>query len=506
MCQSKEQGGRRCKGKGSGSSFFPATLVSDLPEGGYVCPRCGATASRNNAHVCTAKNLVEFNDFQAKVNSILKDARYKPLVVGEDARRAVQAKLNGEQTPAPEFLYVNENSSEVEMILAEADISVTSQSGLVTIADADIYVTRQGDLVTIADNEGNSVSVRTGLENSPYTIDTLQYDPEAGKITDPHGGLADIRDGVIRHTEAFEDNPVSVLRGAVLAAQTGYSVAPETVQAASDASHLYESIPKGEVWKQWENLSLSKEPSKALSAIHEMGWEKNFPELAAIRGVPQSPFWHPEGSVEIHTGQAADIAARKAEEDGLNKEDRSVVVLAAISHDLGKAESTVIDDEGKISSAGHEYTGQKLSKKFLRGIGASDVVRRQVPLIVNAHMHHVNAPTERVVRRLMNKLDNEGRGTTIELWARVAEADKGGRGSAGTFGVREEFLEVAEMIRRKDAMPSKLLVNGDFLKKVGYAPGGHYREMIESAREAHGNGEFSNEEEAEQWVKSKFPL
>lgn len=490
MCQSKSQGGRRCQGKGNGSSFFPATLVSDLPEGGYVCPRCGATANRNNAHVCTAKNLVEFNDFQAKVNSILKDAGYKPLVVGEDARRAVQAKLNGEQTPAPDFLYVNEDSSEVEMKLAEADISVTSQ----------------GDLVTIADNEGNAVSVRTGLENSPYTIDALQYDPETGAIEDPNGGLADIRDGVIRHTEAFEDNPVSVLRGAVLASQTGYSVAPETIKAASEASHLYESIPKAEVWKQWEDLSLSKEPSKALTAIYDMGWERNFPELANIRGVPQSEFWHPEGSVEVHTGQAADIAARKAEEDGLNKEDRSVVVLAAIAHDLGKAESTVIDEDGKISSAGHEYTGQKLSKKFLRGIGASDSVRRQVPLIVNAHMHHVNEPTERVVRRLMNKLDNEGKGTTIELWARVAEADKGGRGSAGTFGVREEFLAVAEMVRKKDAMPSKLIVNGDFLTNLGHKPGGHYREIIEAAREAHQNGEFSNEDEAKTWVSKHYPV
>jgi tRNA nucleotidyltransferase (CCA-adding enzyme) len=490
MCQSKEQGGRRCAGRGQGSSFFPATLVHDLPEGGYVCPRCGTTANRASTHSCKAKDLVALSSFQAKIHALLSDAGYKPLVVGEDVRYAVQAKLNGENDYAPEALYVNDDANEIEKAFADTDVTIKTN----------------GAVITVEDEEGNTVAVRTGLESSPYSIDTMQYDPESGVIQDPNGGMADIRDGVIRHTEPFEDDPASVLRGAVLASQTGYSVAPETLEAAKEASHLYESIPKSEVWRQWEDLSLSKEPSKALTAIHEMGWEKNFPELAAIRGVPQSDFWHPEGPVEIHTGQAADIAARKADEEGLNKEDRSVVVMAAIAHDLGKSESTVIDEDGKISSAGHEYTGTKLSKKFLRGIGASEAVRRQVPLIVYAHMHHAQAPTERAVRRLMRKLDNDGKGTTIELWARVAEADKAGRGTAGTFGVRKEFLDVVEMIRKKDAQPSKLLVNGDFLTKQGYTPGSHYGEMIKAAKEAHDNNEIGSEEDAVKWVKSRFPL
>lgn len=490
MCQSKSQGGRRCAGKGKGTSFFPAGLQENLAGNEYICPRCGDAGNRSTVHSCPAKGLVSLTPFQATVHNLLKEAGYSPLVAGEDARNAVQAQLDGKETPSPEALYVKDGIAELQDKLSQSGVNVSTD----------------GHIVTIEDDEGNSVAVVTQLQNSPYSVDALEYDPETGTIKDSKGGLADIRDGVIRHTEPFEDNPVSVLRGAVLASQTGYSVAPETIEAASNASHLYETIPKSEVWKQWEDLSLSREPSKALSAIHEMGWEKNFPELAAIRGVPQSPFWHPEGPVEVHTGQAADIAARKANEDGLNKEDRSVVVLAAISHDLGKAESTVINYEGIISSAGHEYTGQKLSKKFLRGIGATDSVRRQVPLIVNAHMHHVQAPTERAVRRLMNKLHNDGNGTTIELWARVAEADKGGRGSAGTFGVREEFLEVAETVRRKDAMPSKLLVDGDFLTQSGYKPGAHYREIIETAREAHQNGEFSDHEDALKWVKSKFPL
>lgn len=489
MCQSKSQGGRRCAGKGKGSSFFPAGLEENLASHEYICPRCGQSGSRSSVHSCQAKDLLPLSSFQEKVNEILRSSGYTPLIIGEDVRNAVQAQLNGEPEPSPAFLYVNDDAPAVAKTLKDAGVNATAKNDFVTI-----------------EKDGNTVNVRTWLQDSPFTIDKLTYNPETGVINDPEGGLADIRDGVIRHTEAFEDNPVSVLRGAVLAAQTGYSVAPETRDAASDASHLYESIPKAEVWKQWEDLSLSKEPSKALTAIHEMGWEKNFPELAAIRGVPQSTFWHPEGPVEVHTGQAADIAARKADEDGLSAEDRSVVVLAAISHDLGKSESTVIDEDGKISSAGHEYTGHKLSKKFLRGIGASAAVKRQVPLIVYSHMCHAQPPTEKAVRRLMKKLDNEGNGTTIEMWARVAEADKAGRGVAGTFGVREEFLEVAEKIRIKDAKPAKTFIDGKFLTGLGYKPGEQYRDMLHAAKEAYENGEASNEAQLGEWMKRNFPL
>lgn len=490
MCQTKSQGGRRCAGKGKGSSFFPPSLEEGLKPNEYICPKCGTTGSRGTIHSCLNKNLVSLSPFQTQLTAVLNDAGVKPVVAGEEARQAMVARFNGEEAPSVSTFYVDANPEEVTARAYHAGLKVEYEEDLVKVTDAD----------------GNSVLLKTEVEKSPYSIDTLRYDPQTGEVIDANGGLADIRDGVIRHTEPFKDDPVSVLRGAVLAAQTGYSVAPETLTEASTVADRYESIPKERVWKQWEDLSLSKTPSKALTAIHEMGWEKNFPELAAIRGVPQSPFWHPEGPVEIHTGQAADIAARKAAEDGLNAEDRSVVVIAAITHDLGKSESTVIDEEGNISSAGHEYTGHKLSKKFLRNIGASESVRRQVPLIVYAHMHHAQAPTERAVRRLIRKLDNEGKGTTIELWARVAEADKAGRGVAGTFGVRKEFLDVVETIKKKDAQPPRHMVNGDFLRKHGYAPGEHFGTMIRAAKEAHDNNEIGSEEDAVKWLKEKFPL
>ena len=302
----------------------------------------------------------------------------------------------------------------------------------------------------------------------------------------------------------FSERPALALHAAVIAGRSGYELSPETIEAGKAVADKFDTLDKKEVWEQWNDIVLTNQPSKALEAIHQMDWEKNFPELAAIRGVPQSPYWHPEGPVEVHTAQAADIAAAKADEDGLNKKDRALVVMAAINHDFGKSVSTVIDDEGRISSANHQHTGVGISRSFLKRIGASKEMQTKVPLLVKTHMHHTAAPSDRAVHRLMKTLDNDGNGTTIEIWTRVAEADKAGRGSAGTFGIREEFMTVANKLRVKADRP-KPLVNGDTLTGLGYKTGPHFRDVILGAKQAEETGEIHDEESARTWLEKNFP-
>ena len=302
----------------------------------------------------------------------------------------------------------------------------------------------------------------------------------------------------------FSERPALALHAAVVAGRTGYELSPETIEAGKAVADKFNTLDKKEIWEQWHDIVLTDQPSKALNAIHQMDWEKNFPELAAIRGVPQSPYWHPEGPVEVHTAQAADIAAAKAKEDGLNKQDRALVVMGAINHDFGKSVSTVIDDEGKISSANHQHTGVLLSQKFLKRIGASKDMQNKVPILVKTHMHHTAAPSDRAVRRLIDALDDNGKGTTIEIWARVAEADKAGRGSAGTFGIRQEFLTVADKVRAKANRP-KSMVDGNSLKQLGYKPGESFKEIILKGKEAEETGEIHDDESMKSWLAKNFP-
>lgn len=320
----------------------------------------------------------------------------------------------------------------------------------------------------------------------------------------PDAVNADHETKLVTIKDSFEERPALALHAAVVAGRTGYDLSEETIEAGKSVADKFDTLSKKEIWEQWNDIVLTDQPSKALDAIHKMGWEKNFPELAAIRGVPQSTYWHPEGPVEVHTAQAADIAAAKAKEDKLNKKDRALVVMGAINHDFGKSVSTVIDDEGKISSANHQHTGVGLSQSFLKRIGASKDIQQKVPLLVKTHMHHTAAPSPRAVRRLMDTLENNGKGTTIEIWARVAEADKAGRGSAGTFGIRQDFLAVADKLRAKANAP-KAMVTGDVLKGLGYKPGEKFKDIILGSKKAEENGEIHDRASMEAWLDKNFP-
>jgi tRNA nucleotidyltransferase (CCA-adding enzyme) len=320
----------------------------------------------------------------------------------------------------------------------------------------------------------------------------------------PHILGFDEKTSTIVLKESIKNRPELALHAAVIAGRSGGSLSKEIVSAGKIASTQFASLSKADLWSQWKDIALAAEPSKALQAIHDMGWEGNFPELAAIRGVPQSPIWHPEGSVEIHTQEAADVAAGIALRDKLSDSETQVAVLGAICHDFGKAVSTQIDKDGNITSSGHAETGAPLASKFLEQIGASKAVKTQVPLIVLSHMSHIHAPSEPSVRKLIKKLDNDGRGTTLEMWTRVADADKGGRGSASSQeSIAKSWLEMEKSIIEKDEHSKRLLINGPEIAATGLKSGVVYGWIIFKSKEAQMNGEFSTKEESIAWL-NKF--
>lgn len=335
-------------------------------------------------------------------------------------------------------------------------------------------------------NGGRRCTLSTSQSNYPSVV---KYDTETSQII---------------LVSSFEEKPSLALHSAVVAARTGAPLSEEVKEAARKVAHLYPNIPKAEVWEQWDNLILSAQPSAGLNAIHEMGWEDNFPELAAIRGVPQSPFWHPEGSVEVHTSQAADVAARNALRDNLSEEETRIAVMGAICHDLGKSNATYVEN-GKIVSPEHATTGEPLARSFLKGIGASKSVQREVPLIVRNHMCHANKPDLRAARRLSKRLYNEGEGTTLEAWCRVAEADTGGRGKASTSGVSELWLKHKARMDEIDNAPAKI-VDGRMLMALNLKERRSFGIIISEAYAAQNEGLITDQTSALKWLKDNHGL
>lgn len=375
--------------------------------------------------------------------------------------------------------------------------------------DFDVSLPRR-DSKTGAGHKGFTVQLDGGLTEAEafgrrdFTINAIGWDPATAEMVDPWGGARDVQAGVLRHTtDAFGEDPLRVLRGVQLAARFDMALHPDTADLCRDLAPAFAELPKERVWGEFDKLfRLGKHPSAGMVALHEAGWEDHLPELAAVRDVPQDPRWHPEGPVHVHLGMSADEAAAAADARGWTGQQRTVVVAAAMLHDLGKATHTQHRADGAINSHGHAQAGVGPALSLLERIGAPRGVTDQVGPLVGEHMNHLAAadqePTASMVTKLQRRLAGNGSGPDLETWAAVVEADCAGRGPGSKPSAADAWLRVADSMGTR-AAPRTRLLGGDHLVAAGMKPGPRFGPILDAALQAQDDGVFDDEAGAVRW-------
>lgn len=255
------------------------------------------------------------------------------------------------------------------------------------------------------------------------------------------------------------------------------------------------------VWGEFEKIFSSIYPSRALDVLIKTGWIVHFPELAAIIGIVQDPVWHPEGSVEIHSGLAADAAAELANRLDLETEQRVLLVCASLLHDLGKATHTQVHDDGRVTAHGHAEAGVEPAQSFLRRIGAPLGLSDKVAPLVREHMccASTEKPSVSAVKRLARRLSP----ASMREWAWVVEADNRARATASRQGCAGPWLEIAEREQVQDN-PVTAMLRGDHLIAFGMRPGPDFRPVLDDALTAQEAGEFDDEVGARHWLNERL--
>lgn len=129
----------------------------------------------------------------------------------------------------------------------------------------------------------------------------------------------------------------------------------------TSGSLLFEEI-------EW-NLLSDEKPSCFLSKLAGSGALREYPfnMLERLQSTPQSPRYHPEGSVWNHTLLVVDEAAKVMKKSA----NPRTFMWAALLHDIGKPAATV-RRKGKITSYDHDKAGALLTKEFL-GVFTTDM-------------------------------------------------------------------------------------------------------------------------------------
>ncbi len=101
------------------------------------------------------------------------------------------------------------------------------------------------------------------------------------------------------------------------------------------------------------------------------------PPLKNLNKVMQNPRWHPEGDVWVHTLLVI---------ENLPPNATFAMALTALFHDVGKAATTVIHEDGRITAYGHENVSKKIADQWLDSFGIDSQLKKDVLFLIGRHM------------------------------------------------------------------------------------------------------------------------
>ncbi len=268
------------------------------------------------------------------------------------------------------------------------------------------------------------VTLEQDLRRRDLTINAMARDPD-GTLIDPYGGKNDLEARLLRHVSpAFGEDPVRVLRVARFAArfaELGFRVAPETLELmramvrAGEVDHLVAE----RVWSELARALAEDRPRVFFECLRACGaLARLLPEIDRLFGVPQRRDHHPEVDCGEHTLLVLQRAAELSPE--------TVVRFAALTHDLGKADTP---SEQWPSHRGHERRTLTRLRALCDRLKAPREFRQLAELGArfHSHCHRFAELRPATILDVLERCDAFRRPRRFEQFLLVCLADSQGR-------------------------------------------------------------------------------
>lgn len=386
------------------------------------------------------------------------------------------------------------------------------------------------------------------LRDRDFTLNAMALD-EKGELIDPTGGRADLKKRLIRATSehSFRNDPARLLRAVRQEVQLHFRIEPQTEGwARRDASLLLQPSAERLRDEFVRGLALSG-ASVFLRRLEELDLLfRLLPELEPLAETPQSmphrfDVWRHtlavvdtlELTIAVATGRPlppsvfvtemahvpmaawGDLARRLSQFSGDLRQHLGVIIsadrdralllkLAALLHDVGKPETSSVDEEGHIHFYGHEPAGARLASRRLRKLRFSHDEARFVRAMVDGHLRPAHlARAEKITRRAVYRYfrDLGEAGVETVLLSLADHLSTWGPNLQERRWARR--LEMAEILlthyfeRREETIaPPPLLDGHELMTELGLEPGPEIGRLLKALQEAQAAGEIKTREEA----------
>jgi putative nucleotidyltransferase with HDIG domain len=252
------------------------------------------------------------------------------------------------------------------------------------------------------------LDVAEDLGRRDFTVNAMARDVRDDRLIDPTGGRRDLEAGILRmiFPEAFEEDPLRILRGVRFAVRFSFAVEEKTKAAMARCAPLLDTLSAERIQDELtKTLSQCDRPSGAFVMTRELGaLEPILPELDRCAGVSQNEY-HPD-DVFVHSIKTCDCAPR----------DNLLVRWAALLHDVGKVDKKLTIPDEKLGERvvfyGHQLVSAEIAVRVLRRLRYRNVFVKKCENLIRHHMFNYEpgwkpSTVRRFIRRVgEDNLDN----------------------------------------------------------------------------------------------------
>ena len=329
----------------------------------------------------TLLNVLDEKPFLKELSNLYAKNGFQIYLVGG----AVRDGILGIETK--DFDFTTNASSEDSIKMLNKNDYKTTEIGRAfgtietTVGDYSIHITTYREDKYNKDSRKPEIKtsgeLETDLSRRDFTVNAIAYDINNSEIIDPHGGLKDLSEGLIRTPDtadiSFSDDPLRMLRACRFVSTHGFTPNNELFKAISKNVERIEIVSTERIRDEFTKLLTGKEPSLGLKAFVESGLsELIMPELNELK-IEVDPKHHHKDVYE-HTMVVLDRVSPTL-----------ISRMSALLHDIGKPKTKGIEN-GKVHFRHHEVVGAKMSKKILKRLKYDNETIKKVSLLVENHL------------------------------------------------------------------------------------------------------------------------
>jgi poly(A) polymerase len=340
---------------------------------------------------------------------------------------------------------------------------------------------------------------RTGEEDvqrRDFTINGLLMRHNSGEILDFVGGQGDLKAGVIRAIgepdRRFKEDKLRMMRAVRFAARFGFEIEHKTLAAIRRHAGAVTDVSAERIREELTKL-LTAGAARTGFELLEKSWLLSIvlPEIAAMKGVPQPPQYHPEGDVWVHTLLMI---------EQLSAGSSPTLAWGVLLHDVGKPPTfkPASQTGDRIRFDHHVDVGVRMAEAICRRYRFSNEETEQIIALIANHMRFID------VERM--------RTSTLKRFVRLPHFEEHLELHRLDCLSSHRNLESYSVVRRflaetpaEEVRPQRVLTGND-LSQIGYIPGPQFSEILRAVEDAQLEGLIATKAEAEEYVRKKFAL